>query len=421
MTKKTLYRPEYVIMNRNFIINFGPQHPAAHGVLRLILESNDERIFSLDPHIGFLHRGTEKLIESKPYFQALPYFDRLDYVSMLAQEHGYVLAVESIINLPLSSTRIAYIRVIFDELTRLLNHLMCITTHALDVGAMTPFLLGFEEREKLMHFYEFVSGARMHAAYYWPGSVAGDISTELLEKVYDFVNGFEFYIDALEDLLTFNRIWINRLKGVGEFSRKEVLERGFTGPVARSTGVPFDIRLTQPYSDYNLFNFNIPLVKQGDSYSRYCIRVEEMRESVKIIHQCLQKLTFQAYNFHNLRDYYDDDVEYLTYNLNQKRNVKHKAAFRLKSSMEEVILKFKADSLGGFLPTGKSGTMIEAPKGETGVNLLCSGSEYLSRCKIRAPGFYHIQGVESGLDYVYIADLVSIIGSLDVVFGEIDR
>lgn len=386
---------------KNFIVNFGPQHPAAHGVLRLILELNGEIIKYADPHIGLLHRGTEKLIESKTYMQSLPYFDRLDYVSMMAQEHSFCLAVEKLIlcNVPL---RGQYIRVIFSELTRILNHLLAVTTHALDVGALTPFLWAFEEREKLMEFYERVSGARMHAAYFRPGGVSLDLPKGLLQDIYMFCNQFASRIDEMEELLTENRIWKQRLVDVGSINYRQVLEVGATGVLLRGSGIAWDLRKDDSYEIYNKLNFTIPTGVHGDCYDRYLIRVFEMRQSIKIIQQCLSQIP---------------------YGLVKTEDKKISPPFRkeMKTSMEALIHHFKFYSEGFHLPVGSSYGCVEAPKGEMGVFLFSDGTNRPYRCKIRTPGFSHLQAINYISSGHMIADLVTIIGTLDIVFGEIDR
>ncbi len=386
---------------KNFIVNFGPQHPAAHGVLRLILELNGEVIKYADPHIGLLHRGTEKLIENKTYMQALPYFDRLDYVSMMCQEHVFSLAVEKLIfcNIPV---RASYIRVIFSELTRLLNHLLAITTHALDVGALTPFLWAFEEREKLMEFYERVSGARMHANYIRPGGVSQDLPVGLLNDIYLFINQFGSRIDELEELLTENRIWKQRLVDVGKVNYREALDLGLSGVMVRGSGISWDLRKDEPYEIYSHLNFLIPTGVNGDCYDRYLIRVFEMRQSIKIIHQCINNIPQGLIKV-------DDN--------------KITPPFRkeMKQSMESLIHHFKLHSEGIHLQKGYTYAAVEAPKGETGVFLVSDGKNKPYRCKIKAPGFAHLQAINYIAAGHMIADLVTIIGTLDIVFGEVDR
>ena len=377
-------------------LNFGPQHPSAHGVLRLILELQGEFIKKADPHIGLLHRGTEKLIESKTFLQAMPYLDRLDYVSMMSQEHAYCLALENLLGLSIP-LRAQYIRVIFSEITRILNHLLSITTHAFDVGAMTPILWGFEEREKLLSFYEEVSGSRMHSAYIRPGGVNKDLPLQLLNNIYIFTRQFSNRLDELEELLTNNRIWKNRLRDVGMFTQKEALNYGFSGILLRSTGLPWDLRKTNPYETYNKINFNVPLGVTGDCYDRYLMRIEEMRQSNNIIQQAINLIPVGSINnFINLT----------------KTD---------KQSMEQIIFHFKGYSLGTFYPKGTVYTAVEAPKGEFGVYLSSEGSTKPFRCKIKAPGFLHLQGLEMLTKNHLIADVVTVIGTQDIVFGEIDR
>lgn len=386
---------------QKFNLNFGPQHPAAHGVLRLILEMCGETILAADPHIGLLHRGTEKLIEYKTYLQALPYFDRLDYVSMMAQEHAYSLAVERLLktNVP---TRAQYIRVLFSEITRIMNHLLAITAHALDVGAFTPFLWAFEEREKLFEFYERVSGARMHAAYIRPGGVTQDLPIGLLQDISLFARQFGARIDELEELLTNNRIWHQRLLHVGIASREEVLTWGFTGVLARGSGVLWDLRKLQPYEVYDSLEFDIPVGQHGDCYDRYLIRVAEMRQSLRIIDQCIQQIPSGLIKV--------DD-----------RKIVMPTRARMKSSMEALIHHFQLVTAGMYVPYGAGYTAIEAPKGEFGVFLVSNGTSRPYRCKIKAPGFAHLQGLNMMVTNHLLADLVTIIGTQDIVFGEIDR
>lgn len=386
---------------RNFSLNFGPQHPAAHGVLRLILELDGEVVERADPHIGLLHRGTEKLIEYKTFLQALPYFDRLDYVSMMVQEHCYSLAVEDIQNLVIP-LRARYIRVLFSEITRILNHLLAITTHALDVGALTPFLWAFEEREKLMEFYERVSGARMHAAYIRPGGVAQDLPVGLLEDIYKFIVQFSSRIDEIEELLTNNRIWKQRLVGIGIVTALQALSWGFSGVMLRGSGILWDLRKTQPYEIYEMLDFNVPVGKNGDCYDRYMIRVQEMRESLKIIFQCLNKI---PPGFVKTED---------------KKIVAPSRAF-MKSNMESLIHHFKLYTEGFNVPKGESFISVEAPKGEFSVFLVSNDSTKPYRCRIHAPGFMHLQGLDFMAKNHMIADVVTIIGTQDIVFGEVDR
>ena len=386
---------------KNFTINFGPQHPAAHGVLRLILELDGEIIKKADPHIGLLHRGTEKLIEYKTFLQALPYFDRLDYVSMMAQEHTYSLAVESIGKICVPR-RAQVIRVIFCEITRILNHLLAVGCHAMDVGAMTPFLWAFEEREKLMEFYERVSGARMHAAYIRPGGVSYDVPVGFLDDLYMFCSQFNTRLDEIEEMLTNNRIWKERLVDIGVVSAKEAIDWGFSGVMIRGSGLPWDLRKMQPYEIYSDLNFSVPVGINGDCFDRYVIRVEEMRQSINIIEQCFSLLENGSIK-----------------NGNFKMGVSNR--FEMKSSMEALIHHFKIYTEGLVLPSGESYTATEAPKGEFGVFLVSNGTEKPYRCKIKAPGFGHLQALDSMSKGHMIADVVTIIGTQDIVFGEIDR
>jgi NADH dehydrogenase (ubiquinone) Fe-S protein 2 len=386
---------------KNFSINFGPQHPAAHGVLRLILELNGEVVKKADPHIGLLHRGTEKLIEYKNYLQALPYFDRLDYVSMMCQEHAYVLAVEKLLNcnIPL---RAQYIRVLFSEITRILNHLLAITCHSLDVGAMTPFFWGFEEREKLMEFYERVSGARMHSSYFRPGGVNQDLPKGLLNDIYVFCSQFNTRLDEIEEMLTDNRIWKQRLVNIGIISAKDALDWGFSGVMLRGSGISWDLRKTQPYEVYDKLNFDIPVGTNGDCYDRYLIRVEEMRQSINIILQVL------------------NDIPEGPIKLDDKK-ITNPNRIQLKNSMESLIHHFKYYSENITVNSGETYTVIEAPKGEYGVFLVSDGTNKPYRCKIKSPGFVHLQALDFMSKNHMIADVVTIIGTQDVVFGEIDR
>ena len=390
---------------KNFTLNFGPQHPAAHGVLRLILQLNGEVITKVDPHIGLLHRGTEKLIEYKNYLQALPYFDRLDYVSMMAQEHAFSLAIESLLkcDIPL---RAKYLRILFCEITRILNHLLALTTHALDVGAMTPFLWAFEEREKLMEFYERVSGARMHAAYIRPGGVAKNISHTLFFDISVFVRQFFKRIDEIEDMLTSNRIWNVRLRDIGLVSYKQAFDYGFSGVMLRGSGIPWDLRLLDSYDNYNLLRFFIPVGTKGDCYDRYMIRVEEMRQSLFIIEQVLYCIR------------YLDMIN--NFSIRSNKIVPPTRAF-MKFSMESLIHHFKLYSEGFTVEKGDVYTTVEAPKGEFGIFLVSNGTSRPYRCRIKAPGFLHLQGLEMMCKDLMLADMVTIIGTQDIVFGEVDR
>jgi NADH dehydrogenase (ubiquinone) Fe-S protein 2 len=386
---------------KNFTINFGPQHPAAHGVLRLVLEMNGEVVQRADPHIGLLHRGTEKLIEYKNNLQALPYFDRLDYVSMMCQEHAYSLAVEKLLNceIPL---RAQYIRVLFAEITRLLNHLLALTCHAMDVGALTPFLWAFEEREKLMEFYERVSGARMHAAYVRPGGVAQDLPHGLCEDIFRFSQQYASRIDEMEEMLTNNRIWKQRLVDIGVVTADQALDWGFSGVMLRGSGVSWDLRKTQPYDVYGDMNFDVPVGTRGDCYDRYLIRIEEMRQSLRIIMQCVNEMPQGLIKV--------DD-----------RKITPPSRSQMKQSMESLIHHFKHYTEGFTVPVGETYTAVEAPKGEFGVFLVSNGTNRPYRCKIRAPGFAHLQGIDFMSRNHMLADVVTIIGTQDIVFGEVDR
>lgn len=386
---------------KNFTVNFGPQHPAAHGVLRLVLELDGEIIIKADPHIGLLHRGTEKLIEHKNYLQALPYFDRLDYVSMMAQEHAFSLGVEKLlkINVP---KRAQYIRVLFSEITRILNHLLAVCCHALDVGAMTPLLWGFEEREKLMEFYERVSGARMHASYIRPGGVNQDLPIGLLNDIYVFSKNFADRIDEIEELLSNNRIWKQRLVNVGIVTETDAINNGFTGVMLRGSGVEWDLRRTQPYEIYSQIPFNIPVGVNGDCFDRYLIRINEMRESLRIIEYCINNIPSGEIKI--------DDKKIIP-----------PSRIELKSSMEALIHHFKYYTQGVVVPVGRTYTAVEAPKGEFGVYLVSDGTNKPYRCKIKAPGICHLQGLNLMSKGHLIADVVTIIGTQDIVFGEVDR
>ena len=385
----------------NYSLNFGPQHPAAHGVLRLVLELDGEVVERADPHIGLLHRGTEKLIEYKTYLQAIPYFDRLDYVSPMCQEHAFALAVEKLLGIT-PPLRGQYIRVLFSEITRLLNHLLNITTFALDIGAMTPFLWGFEERETLMEFYERVSGARLHSAYFRPGGVHQDMPAGLADDIQEFTEHFPKVIDDFEDLMTGNRIFKQRTVDIGVVTATQALDWGFTGPVLRATGVPWDLRRAQPYDAYEDMLFEIPIGKTGDCYDRYLVRMEEMRQSVKIMRQALEKMPSGPVMI-------------------EDRKVAPPSRAEMKRSMEALIHHFKLYTEGYHVPAGETYTAVEAPKGEFGVYLVADGSNRPYRCKIRAPGFAFLQGLEFLAKGHMLADVVAIIGSLDIVFGEIDR
>ena len=386
---------------KNFTLNFGPQHPAAHGVLRLVLELDGEIVLRADPHIGLLHRGTEKLIEYKTYLQALPYFDRLDYVSMMAQEHTYSLAVEQLatISVPL---RAQYIRVLFLEITRILNHLLAVGCHAMDVGAMTPFLWAFEEREKLMEFYERVSGARMHSAYIRPGGISQDIPLGLLDDIYVFSEQFATRVDEMEKMLTTNRIWKQRLVDVGTVTAKEALDWGFSGVLLRGSGISWDLRKKQPYEIYPSLDFDIFTGTNGDCYDRYIIRVKEMRESLRIVQQCLNSIP-------------EGSVK------TEDKKLTPPSRTDVKNSMESLIHHFKYYTEGVNVSKGETYTATEAPKGEFGVYLVSDGTNRPYRCKIKAPGFAHLQGLDMMSKGHMVADVVTIIGTQDIVFGEVDR
>ncbi|MBI1886996.1 MAG: NADH-quinone oxidoreductase subunit D [Nitrosomonadales bacterium] len=413
---------------KNYTMNFGPQHPSAHGVLRLVLELDGEVIERADPHIGLLHRATEKLAEHKTYLQSLPYMDRLDYVSMMSNEHAYVMAVEKLtgIEVPL---RAQYIRVMFDEITRILNHLLWLGAHGLDIGAMTVFLYCFREREDLMDAYEAVSGARLHAAYYRPGGVYRDLPDSmpqyrpskihnaaavkklnenrqgsLLDFLEDFTNRFPAFVDEYETLLTDNRIWKQRTVGIGVVSPERALALGFTGPMLRGSGIEWDLRKKQPYEVYDRLDFDIPVGSNGDSYDRYLVRVEEMRQSNRIIRQCIDWLR-------------DNPGPVMTGNFKfapPKREA-------MKQNMEELIHHFKLFSEGMHVPAGEAYAAVEHPKGEFGIYLISDGANKPYRLKIRAPGFAHIAALDEMARGHMIADVVTIIGTQDIVFGEVDR
>ena len=413
---------------KNYTLNFGPQHPAAHGVLRLVLEMDGEVVQRADPHIGLLHRATEKLAETRTYIQNLPYMDRLDYVSMMSNEHAYVLAIEKLLGLEVP-IRAQYIRVLFDEITRVLNHLMWIGAHGLDVGAMAVFLYAFREREDLLDCYEAVSGARMHAAYYRPGGVYRDLPEQmpkhraskmrnqkaidelnetrqgsLLDFIEAFTRRFPGYVDEYETLLTDNRIWKQRLVGVGVVTPERARALGFTGPMLRGSGVAWDLRRMQPYEVYDQLAFDIPIGKNGDCYDRYLVRVEEMRQSNKIIIQC---------------------IDWLRKNPGPVIVENHKVAspsrVDMKSNMEELIHHFKLFTEGFHVPPGEAYAAVEHPKGEFGIYLISDGANKPYRLKIRAPGFPHLQALDEMSRGHMLADVVTIIGTQDIVFGEIDR
>ena len=385
----------------NHTINFGPQHPAAHGVLRLILEMDGEVVERADPHIGLLHRGTEKLIEYKTYLQALPYFDRLDYVSPMCMEHTWVLAQEKLLAIQ-APERARWIRTMFAEITRVLNHLLNVTTYALDIGAITPSLWGFEEREKLLQFYEGVSGARYHGNYFRVGGVARDLPAGMAEQIAAWADTFPKFIDELEQLLTNNRIWKQRTVDIGIMTPEDALAWGFTGPCLRASGVPWDLRKSQPYDMYEHVEFDIPVARNGDCYDRYLVRMSEMRQSVHIIRQCLQQMRPGAVKIGD-------------------RKFTAPRRQEMKRSMEALIHHFKLYTEGYHIPAGSTYTATESPKGEFGVYLVADGSNRPYRCKIRPTGFAHLQAIEHMSKRHMLADAVAIIGSIDVVFGEIDR
>lgn len=413
---------------RNYTMNFGPQHPSAHGVLRLVLELDGEVIQRADPHIGLLHRGTEKLAEGKPYNQNIGYMDRLDYVSMLSNEHAYVMAIEKLLGLEIP-LRAQYIRVMYDEITRILNHLLWLGAHALDIGAMTVFLYAFREREDLLDAYEAVSGARMHATYYRPGGVARDLPERmpqyqtskwhnakevermnrnrhgtLLDFLEDFTNRFPTYVDEYETLLTDNRIWKQRTVNIGVVSPERALQLGFTGPMIRGSGIEWDLRKKQPYEIYDRVDFDIPVGVNGDSYDRYLVRVEEMRQSNRIIRQCIEWLRKNP-----------GQIKVDNYKISPPRRE------QMKGDMEALIHHFKLFTEGYCLPEGEAYAAVEHPKGEFGIYLVSDGANKPYRMKIRAPGFAHIAGLDEMSRGHMIADVVAIIGTQDIVFGEVDR
>lgn len=386
---------------KDMTLNFGPQHPAAHGVLRLILEMDGEVVNKADPHIGLLHRGTEKLIEHKTYLQAVPYFDRLDYVAPMNQEHAFALTVEKLLKCDVPK-RAQYIRVLFAELTRILNHALNIATQAMDVGATTPLLWLFEEREKIMEFYERVSGSRMHSNYFRPGGVSSDVPQGLLEDISEFIEKFPKILDDVETLLTNNRIWKQRLVDVGIVSQKEAMDWGFSGPMLRGSNVAWDLRKSQPYDVYEELDFEIPVGRNGDCYDRYLVRVEEIRQSISLIKQCIKKMPSGPVK-------------------TQNRKISPPPRQEMKRSMEALIHHFKLYSEGYHVPAGEAYGAVEAPKGEFGVYLYSDGSNKPYRCRIKAPGFAHLQGLDFMSRGHLMADVVTIIASLDIVFGEIDR
>lgn len=384
-----------------YSLNFGPQHPSAHGVLRLVLDLYGEVITKADPHIGLLHRGTEKLMEFKTVAQGLPYLDRLDYVSMMAQEHAFSMAVEELTNITVP-LRARYIRVLFLEITRILNHLMSLTTHAMDVGALTPFLWAFEEREKLMELYERVSGARMHANYVRPGGVSQDLPIGTLESISQFAKQFASRVDEIEDMLSDNRIWKERLQGIGIVTPQKALNWGFSGVMCRGSGLLWDLRKTSPYEIYSELDFQIPFGKSGDCYDRYLVRTQEMRESLRIINQCINTMPAGEVRVTD-------------------EKVAAPSRSKMKDSMEALIHHFKLTSENIVLPVSEVYMPVEAPKGEFGVYISGSNSNYPERVKFRAPGFYHLQGLRCMAPLHLLADVVTIIGTQDIVFGEVDR
>jgi NADH-quinone oxidoreductase subunit D len=399
MTEDTIIATETSI--RPYTLNFGPQHPAAHGVLRLILEMDGEIVDRADPHIGLLHRGTEKLIEYKTYTQAIPYFDRLDYVAPMNQEHAFALATEKLLKIKVPE-RGQYIRVMFAEIGRVLNHLLNITTFALDIGAITPSLWGFEEREKLMEFYERVCGARLHANYFRPGGVSQDLPDGLAEDIWDYTETLPGFLDDLHSLLTENRIVKQRTVDIGVVTKEDAIAWGFSGPMLRGSNVAWDLRKSQPYDVYDRMDFDIPVGKTGDCYARYLIRMQEMYESNKIIRQCLEQMKPGRVKV--------DDYKIVP----PTRDL-------MKKSMEALIHHFKLFTEGYHVPAGETYTVVEAPKGEFGVFLVSDGTNKPYKCKIRAPGFAHLQALDFMSRGHMLADTVAIIGSLDIVFGEIDR
>ncbi len=386
---------------KDLSLNFGPQHPAAHGVLRLILELDGEVVTRADPHIGLLHRGTEKLIEHKTYTQAVPYFDRLDYVSPMSQEHAFALAVEKLTGCQVP-IRAQYIRVLFSEITRILNHLLNITTYALDVGAMTPLLWMFEEREKMLEFYERASGSRFHSNYFRPGGVAKDIPEDLLLDMKSFFIDLPNKINDVDNLLTENRIFKQRLVNIGIVEKQQAIDLGFTGPMLRASGIPWDLRKAQPYEIYDQLDFDVVIGKNGDCYDRYLVRMEEIKESIKIINQCIEKMPGGGIR-----------------SLDPKFSPPSRAD--MKTSMEALICHFKLFTEGYNVPAGEYYAPVETPKGEFGVYLISDGTSKPYRCFIRSTGFAHLQATnELGAGHM-LADIVAIIGSMDIVFGEIDR
>jgi len=386
---------------RPYTLNFGPQHPAAHGVLRMILEMDGEIVDRADPHIGLLHRGTEKLIEHKKYVQALPYFDRLDYVCPMNQEHVFALGTEKLLGIT-APKRAQYIRVLFAELGRVLNHFLSLTTFALDVGAITPALWAFEEREKCMEFYERVCGARLHANYFRPGGVVQDLPAGLAEDMLEYAEQIPKFVADLEGLLTENRIFKQRTVGIGIATKEEALDWGFTGPMLRASGVPWDLRKSQPYEVYDELDFDIPVGKTGDCYARYLVRIEELKQSAALMKQAIEKMP-------------DGPVMVDDHKISPPNRAD------MKRSMEALIHHFKLFSEGFHVPAGETYTAVEAPKGEFGVYLIADGSAKPYRCYIRAPGFAHLQATDFMSRGHMLADAVTVIGAMDIVFGEIDR
>ncbi|NSX85276.1 NADH-quinone oxidoreductase subunit D [Agrobacterium tumefaciens] len=390
---------------RNFTINFGPEHPSAHGVLRLVLELDGEIVERVDPHIGLLHRGTEKLIETKTYLQAVPYFDRLDYVAPMNQEHAFALAVEKLLGLEIPM-RGQLIRVLYSEIGRILSHIMNVTTQAMDVGAMTPPVWGFEEREKLMVFYERACGARMHSAYVRPGGVHQDLPPELVDDIGKWCDPFLTVLDNIAGLLTDNRIYKQRNVDIGVVSLEDAFAWGFTGVMVRGSGAAWDLRRAQPYECYSDLEFDIPVGKNGDCYDRYLIRMQEMRESVKIMKQCVDLLSGK----HRIGPVSSLDGKVVP----PKRG-------EMKRSMEALIHHFKLYTEGYHVPAGEVYAAVEAPKGEFGVYVVADGSNKPYRCKIRAPGYAHLQAMDFLCKGHQLADVTAVLGSLDIVFGEVDR
>ncbi len=387
---------------RNFNINFGPQHPAAHGVLRLVLELDGEIVERCDPHIGLLHRGTEKLMESRTYLQNLPYFDRLDYVAPMNQEHAWCLAIEKLTGTEVPR-RASLVRVLYSEIGRILNHLLNVTTQAMDVGALTPPLWGFEEREKLMVFYERACGARLHAAYFRPGGVHQDLPPELIDDIDTWADEFPAVVDDIDGLLTENRIFKQRNADIGVVTEQDALDWGFSGVMVRGSGMAWDLRRAQPYECYDEFEFGIPIGKNGDCYDRYLCRMQEMRESLKIIKQAIEKLRKEPGG------------------IMARGKMTPPSRAEMKTSMEALIHHFKLYTEGFHVPAGEIYAAVEAPKGEFGVYLVADGTNKPYRAKLRAPGFLHLQAMDFIATGHQLADVAAIIGTMDVVFGEIDR